>query len=71
VHVEAVVVVEGIVLVVVVEDVVRVVGDVVAVRCRQGEVSLFLLFWGVYSYVRMCVYYCSTHCKAVRVGGGG
>jgi hypothetical protein len=53
VHVEALVVVEGIVLVVV-DDVVRVVGDVVAVRCRRGEVSFFLLFCGVSSYV--CVF---------------
>ncbi len=55
VHVEAVVVVEGIVLVVVVEDVVRVAGDVVAVRCRRGEVSLFLSFLGVYSYVSVFI----------------
>ncbi len=55
-HVEDLVVVEGIVLVVV--DIVRVVGDVVAVRCRRGEVSLFLLFWGVSSmYVCLLLQY--------------
>jgi hypothetical protein len=68
VHVEAVVVVEGIVLVVVVEDVMRVVGDVVAVRCRRGKL-ISLIFGGL--IMCMCVCYCSTYYKAVRVGGGG